>query len=197
MNNQAHPSEPPVLVIDLEATCCDKGSIPVDEMEIIEIGACWASVDGCAIDCFQCYVRPTLHPELTPFCQNLLGISQDRLATEDTIASALERLREFTRRHCTNANLWGSWGAFDRNQIQRECVRIGALPPIELTHENLKRSFAKAQRIGKEVGMRKALELAGLEHTGVHHRALDDALNVARLLPWTVGKLSLANRQSS
>lgn len=35
-----------VLVVDLEATCCDRGSIPDAEMEIIEIGACWAYNDG-------------------------------------------------------------------------------------------------------------------------------------------------------
>ena len=29
------------LVIDLEATCCDQGTIPFGRMEIIEIGAVW------------------------------------------------------------------------------------------------------------------------------------------------------------
>ena len=30
------------LVIDLEATCCDQGTIPAGKMEIIEIGAVMA-----------------------------------------------------------------------------------------------------------------------------------------------------------
>ncbi len=29
-----------ILVVDLEATCSEDGSISVEEMEIIEIGAC-------------------------------------------------------------------------------------------------------------------------------------------------------------
>jgi len=34
------------LVVDLEATCSDDGTISGEEMEIIEIGACWATEDG-------------------------------------------------------------------------------------------------------------------------------------------------------
>lgn len=39
-------SVPRILVIDLEATCSDDGGFTSDEMEIIEIGACWTTVDG-------------------------------------------------------------------------------------------------------------------------------------------------------
>lgn len=33
----------------------------------------------------------------------------------------------------------------------------------------------------------KALQIVGLEIEGDHHRALADALNIARLLPWSLG----------
>ncbi|WP_338014949.1 hypothetical protein [Aquabacterium soli] len=70
--------------------------------------------------------------------------------------------------------------------MDRECHRLGLNNPIELPHINLKQAFAKARRIGKQVGMRKALELASLQFEGTHHRALDDAINTARLLPWAL-----------
>lgn len=35
-----------VLVIDLEATCCNQGSVQKQEMETIQIGAVIASVSG-------------------------------------------------------------------------------------------------------------------------------------------------------
>lgn len=41
-----------------------------------------------------------------------------------------------------------------------------SLMPIALPRQNLKRLFAKAQRIGKEVGMAKACALAGLTLEG-------------------------------
>ena len=51
---------------------------------------------------------------------------------------------------------------------------MGLANPIPLTHLNLKQAYAKTKRIGKQVGMRKALELEGMRLEGQHHRALDD-----------------------
>ena len=173
-----------VLVVDLEATCCDRGSIPDGEMEIIEIGACWSYMDGTVVDRFECLVRPTLHPDLPPFCRELLGLRQTDVDGADTLSTAALKFSEFVSRRRDRAIAWGSWGAFDRNQMFRECQRLGLADPIHLPHQNLKQQFAKARRIGKQVGMKKALELVGLDMQGTHHRALDDALNIARLLPW-------------
>lgn len=175
-----------ILIVDLEATCCDQGTIPVEEMEIIEIGACWARIDGTVVNRFERFVRPTLHPCLTPFCKNLLGIQQEQVDRAETFTMVAPKLGEFVQSYATEGTLWGSWGAFDRNQLVRESRRLGLPNPIELGHVNLKRSFAKARRIGKQVGMRKALELASLPLEGSHHRALDDALNIARLLLWAL-----------
>lgn len=189
-NSLDRSPDPMILVVDLEATCCDRGSIPDGEMEIIEIGACWAYMDGTVVDRFECLVRPTLHPLLTPFCQELLGLCQRDVDGADTLSTVALKFGEFVIRRRDHAIAWGSWGAFDRNQMSRECQRLGLADPIQLPHQNLKQRFAKARRIGKQVGMRKALELVGLSAQGVHHRALDDALNVARLLPCIAARRS-------
>ena len=57
---------PVVLVIDLEATCDDADGLPASDMEIIEIGAVWATVEGSVLDTFQALVRPVVRPQLTP-----------------------------------------------------------------------------------------------------------------------------------
>jgi inhibitor of KinA sporulation pathway (predicted exonuclease) len=82
---------------------------------------------------------------------------------------------------------WGSWGAFDHRQLQRECARKGLANPLaSLLHTNLKDRFAK--RLGiKQVGMAKALQLADLPLLGAHHRGMDDSLNIARLIPHSLG----------
>jgi inhibitor of KinA sporulation pathway (predicted exonuclease) len=41
-----------VLVIDLEATCEDADGLPASDMEIIEIGAVWATAEGNVLDTF-------------------------------------------------------------------------------------------------------------------------------------------------
>jgi inhibitor of KinA sporulation pathway (predicted exonuclease) len=180
----AHPL---ILVVDFEATCCDQGTIPSEEMEIIEIGACWATLDGTVLEQFECRVRPTLHPKLTHFCCNLLGIEQSHVASAETITTVSGKLDRFVQLRAADASAWGSWGAFDRNLLERECLRMGLANPIPLTHLNLKQAYAKTKRIGKQVGMRKALELEGMRLEGQHHRALDDALNIARILPIALG----------
>ncbi|MFX6218279.1 3'-5' exonuclease, partial [Acinetobacter baumannii] len=68
-----------ILVVDLEATCSDDGSIPPEEMEIIEIGACWVTEGGVGLERFQHLVRPLARPVLTPFCKQLIGITQEEV----------------------------------------------------------------------------------------------------------------------
>ncbi|WP_343056479.1 hypothetical protein [Paraburkholderia ultramafica] len=51
-----------ILVVDLEATCSDDEAITPENMETIEIGACWVGVDGTVVDRFQSFVRPILNP---------------------------------------------------------------------------------------------------------------------------------------
>jgi len=66
-----------LLVVDLEATCSDDGSVPKHEMEIIEIGAVLVESAGLRpVAEFQSFVRPGLHPRLTPFCTELTTIRQ-------------------------------------------------------------------------------------------------------------------------
>lgn len=72
-----------ILVIDLEATCCDQGTIPPEKMEIIELGAVWSTLQGEIIDTLQRFVRPSEHPQLTPFCRLLTHIEQTELEAKE------------------------------------------------------------------------------------------------------------------
>jgi inhibitor of KinA sporulation pathway (predicted exonuclease) len=178
----------PILVVDLEATCSDDGSIAAEDMETIEVGACWVTADGSILDRFQSFVRPIKNPYLTPFCTQLTGILQRDIDSAPSFLNVAASLQRFVKRHRTPGAIWMSWGTYDDKQFTRDSMRHGVDHPIPLPHQNAKRMFAKSQRIGKEVGMAKACELAQLQLVGVHHRALDDALNVARLLPWVLGE---------
>ena len=174
-----------ILVVDLEATCAE--SDPDFDMETIEIGACWIGVNGSVLDRFQSFVRPIANPVLTGFCSSLTGIRQEDVDAAPLFPTVADAFREFVSRHQQPGSVWVSWGAWDRKQLGRDSARHGVAAPIALEHENAKRRFAKARRIGKEVGMVKACELVGLQLEGTHHRALEDALNIARLLPWVFG----------
>ncbi|WP_412548948.1 3'-5' exonuclease [Ralstonia pseudosolanacearum] len=173
-----------ILVVDLEATC-DQNA-PAFDMETIEVGAVWVAADGAVLDRFQAFARPVVNPTLAPFCSTLTGIHQSDVDSAPPFPAMAETLRAFVARHRQPGSTWASWGAWDHKQLERDSMRHGITPPIDLPHVNAKRLFSKARRIGKEVGMAKACELVGLQIEGTHHRALDDALNVARLLLWVL-----------
>jgi len=176
----------PVLVIDLEATCDEGDGLPTMDMEIIEIGAVWATVEGSVLDTFQALVRPVVRPHLTPFCRQLTNIQQADVDGAELFPAVAARLASFAQRHQAPGATWGSWGQFDFKQLARDCERHGVQNPLAaFEHVNLKRRFAKARKI-KEVGMARALQMVGLPLDGAHHRGLDDARNITKLLPWSL-----------
>jgi 3'-5' exoribonuclease 1 len=183
------------LVIDLEATTDDgtddARAVPRDEMETIEIGAVLLRANTLAVEAeFQTFVRPVRHPVLTRFCTELTGITQAMLADAPMFPEAMEALRR-TMLAGRWGVVWGSWGLFDDTQLRRDCAfHVLDYPMPE--HLNLKNVFSAAQGRRKRCGMAKALHLCGLDLVGAHHRALDDAKNIARLLPWIVGGERLA-----
>ncbi|WP_353936144.1 3'-5' exonuclease [uncultured Herbaspirillum sp.] len=178
-------------MVDLEATCADDGSISAEEMEIIEIGACWATEEGVVLHRFQHFVRPLERPVLTSFCMALTGISQRDVDQASLFPVAAGALSEFASQFSEPGATWLSWGAYDMKQIAREVARHGVAQPLSIPHQNGKKMFAKVQRIGKEVGMAKACELAKIPMEGLHHRGLDDAINIASLMPWILGNAFL------
>jgi inhibitor of KinA sporulation pathway (predicted exonuclease) len=182
--------------VDLEATCANDGSVPPAAMEIIEIGAVWATADGAILEGFRSFVQPLQRPILTPFCINLTGIRQTDIEAAPYFPVAARMLREFADRRREPGVLWTSWGDYDRKQFARDCARHGVDDPLQLPHENARRSFTVRQEIGSDVSLATACEMAKIKLEGSYHRALDDAINTARLLPWVRGDRSLHDAPS-
>ena len=178
------------LVVDLEATCCDRNTIPREESEIIEIGA--VLVEGRTLRPvaeFQTFVRPVVHPTLTPFCTELTTITQADVDPAPAFPAAAARLAAFGA-----DALFCSWGAYDRNQLAADARRHGIAPPLGPEHMNIKERFAEAEGSRKR-GNRDALARVGLVATGTHHRGIDDARNIARLLPFVLGRVPMPEVQ--
>jgi inhibitor of KinA sporulation pathway (predicted exonuclease) len=174
------------VVVDLEATCDDGGRVPRDESEIIEIGA--VLVEGATLRTvaeFQTFVRPVVHPRLTAFCTELTTITQADVDPAPGFPAAAARLAAFG-----DGAVFCSWGNYDRNQLAADARRHHVAPPLGPRHVNLKEEFTKLEGSRKR-GNREALVRVGIEATGVHHRGLDDARNIARLLPYILGRTPL------
>jgi inhibitor of KinA sporulation pathway (predicted exonuclease) len=174
------------LVVDLEATCDDAvlRSVPRGENEIIEIGA--VLVDGRSarpVAELQMFVRPILHPVITPFCTELTTITQEDVDAAPHFPDVAERLAAFGR-----GALFCSWGAFDRNLLEREAARHRVPSPLGPAHWNLKERFAEVQGSRRGLGTATALRTLGIAFEGTHHRGIDDARNIARMLPYLLAR---------
>ena len=178
------------LVLDLEATCCDRKQISRQEMEIIEIGSVMVEAENLTIISeFQTFVKPVRNPLLTNFCQQLTSIAQAQVDTAPSYAEAIDKFKQWLYQY--NNFVFGSWGEYDRKQIEQDCRFHQLSYPIASEHINLKRLFSSNQNLQRRYGMAQALKLAGIELQGTHHRGIDDAKNIAKLLPYILGQKQL------
>ena len=171
------------LVIDLEATT-DDGGWPLEEMEVIEIGASVVTRAGREVDHFQRFIRPQRRPLLTPFCRQLTRITQANIDTGAPMTVVWEQLERWLGQHLPKLEGWASWGDYDRKQLEQEWrqKQLGSAL-LQLPHMNLKQQFAQARQLKRALGLNSALQLAGMQFSGQQHRALEDARNTAPLLP--------------
>ena len=83
------------LVIDIKATS-DEPEHP-DPQEIIELSVvALESATMQVVGDFQRYVRPEVHPELSPHCVALTGISQGQIEESDVLEDVLSELTQWT-----------------------------------------------------------------------------------------------------
>jgi inhibitor of KinA sporulation pathway (predicted exonuclease) len=178
------------LVVDLEATCSDDGTFVREDMEIIEIGAVMVSTQTWApLAEHQVFIRPSRHPQLTPFCKSLTTITQAEVDAGSPFPRAMESFVTWQARF--DDVVLASWGAYDKKQLQLDCRNHRVRYPFGKRHLNIKQAFAKRVGIKRGLGMKAALEVAGLPMLGTHHRGIDDARNIAALLPTALGVVAI------
>jgi inhibitor of KinA sporulation pathway (predicted exonuclease) len=169
------------LIVDLEATCSDDGAVPRHEMEIIEIGAVIQCSQTFEIESeFQTFVQPVRNPRLTDFCTQLTGITQGQVEDAPHFRPALDAMKKWMYQF--EDALFCSWGDYDRNQFIRDCEYHRLAYPFRSGHLNLKAEFSRALNLRKKLGIAEALRHLGMDFEGSHHRGLDDARNIARLV---------------
>lgn len=175
-----------LLILDLEATCCDAGTVPRHERETIEIGAVLFERESLSIvDEFECLIRPIRHPILTPFCVELTGITQTSVDGGMPFVEAMQSLSEWAKplRPWT----FSSWGRFDLNQLSAECRDAGIDFDLAPPHCNLKTAVADSLGWQRPLGIDGTLGKLGLTFDGTPHRGLDDARNVALIVRHLLG----------
>ena len=172
-----------LVVLDLEATCWnDALGNSGRTMETIEIAAIHATPDGKALSSFQTFIRPVINPVLSDFCTSLTGITQQDVNRAPGYEAAILAFDAWcAERDCA---AWSSWGAYDKKQLFADSTYHKVLPLFfEKVHVNLKKPWKKTTKCKRDA-LRAALDFHGLKFEGTPHRAMDDTLNIVRLLPF-------------
>jgi 3'-5' exoribonuclease 1 len=169
-----------LLIVDLEATCWERPRHRPEDMEAIEIGALLVDpADPARPREYQGFLRPVRFPELSEFCTRLTGIVQADVDGAEPFAQAFPRFLAWIGD--PSSVRFASWGNYDRNQFVRDCERHDLPYPFAEDHLNLKHHCSAKLGI-KPAGLEQALRRAGLVFEGSHHRGLDDARNIWRVL---------------
>lgn len=171
------------LVIDLEATCADDKSIRRRETEIIEIGAVILNAQTWQLESeFQRFVKPIRHPQLTKFCTELTTIRQEDIENAKEFPEIIQQLQEWLGYFPDY--LFCSWGDYDKNQFIQDCHFHQLAYPFSSEHLNIKKEFSTYLNTSEKFGMAQALQKIDIEMEGTHHRGIDDARNIAKILKW-------------
>jgi inhibitor of KinA sporulation pathway (predicted exonuclease) len=184
---------PRFVVVDLEATCWE-GPKKLAANETIEIGSVCYEIDIGIIDEFQSFVRPTESLVLSDFCKELTHIQQEDVDGAPSFPEALEKFHRWAEGHAPYIldapYILAAWGAYDQKQLREDCARNGVRYPFGGggRYVNLKQAFANIRNV-RPCGMSMALRQCQLPLLGTHHRGIDDAHNIARLLEHLLEKV--------
>jgi len=170
-----------IIIVDLEATCWEQdGDYQRRRSEIIEIGVCKMDADtGEIIKNEGILVKP-VHSEISAFCTRLTSITPQMMERDGvSLKEACQRLAE---RYQSKQLTWGSYGGYDRTMLMEQCTKFGVAYPMSRQHINVKVLFSDVYKLGRGVGMDRALRMLNLPLEGTHHRGVDDAKNTAKIL---------------
>lgn len=148
--------------------------------EIIEIGALLISPYGEVEDVFNRFVRPVLHPYLSPFCRELTSINQSDVERAATFPTVIEAFQDWAGVF-EEDYLLCSWGSFDKLLLIQDCHLHHLEADWVDPHINLKEQYKEIKRLNRSRGLKSVVTSEGFEFTGTHHRAIDDAENLAKV----------------
>ncbi len=174
-----------IIIIDLEATCW-KGETPPkgQESEIIEIGLSVLDTVTGEISQNQGILVKPQRSEVSPFCTELTTITQDLLDEKGVLFhEAIEMLED---QYDPKEYTWASYGQYDLNMLRKQCRQLNIPYPMGSDHINVKTFFTEVKGLPRPTGMNGALNILQIPLEGTHHRGVDDAKNIAKIMHWCV-----------
>jgi len=169
-----------IVVVDIEATCWNGPTPEGQTNDIIEVGICLLDVKTGETSQNEGILVTPERSTVSEFCTELTTITPGLIKKEGIpFKEACKILR---KDYGSQSRVWASYGAYDQKQFRKQCSEMEIGYPFGPSHINVKSLFALKNKLTHEVGMAGALEYLNIELEGIHHRGVDDAKNIAKIL---------------
>ena len=177
------------IVVDLEMNNVKKNNEAkrISRMETIEIGAVMLDDNLQEIASFRTYVKPEYNDVIEKKISNLTGITDDMVANAPKFNEALKMFTNWCLGTGDDVTIY-AWSDTDYNQIKGEMILKGYEASedektlLDNKWSDFQKEFDSNLGFERQVSLKKALEMAGIDFKGRAHDALDDARNTAVLL---------------
>jgi inhibitor of KinA sporulation pathway (predicted exonuclease) len=173
-----------IIIIDLEATCWQSAVPQGQENEIIEIGLAVLDSETGEITKNQGILIKPQRSSVSPFCTELTTITKELL--DKNGISFEEAIDKLVDEYSPDLYTWASYGQYDLTMLKKQCKSFGIQYPMGEQHINVKEAFAGKFGLQKPTGMNGALHLLNIPLEGTHHRGIDDAKNIAKIMHWCI-----------
>ncbi|OTF82723.1 ERI1 exoribonuclease 3-like protein [Euroglyphus maynei] len=177
------------LILDFEATCDRPQLTPMEiiEFPVLKFDARTFEI----VDKFHRYVRPTVNPNLTPFCIELTGIIQDMVDESDKFSKVFKDFQKWLlETKLINDNqapisrfTFITCGDWDLQKILPNQCRICnyEIPPYMKSWINVKKSFVDYTDEWPR-SQSSMLNHLGIQPIGRAHSGIDDCHNLAQIV---------------
>lgn len=170
-----------IIIIDLEATCWEQdGDDQKQRSEIIEIGVCKLNTETGKITSSEGILIKPVKSEISEFCTRLTSITPEMV--DEHGITLTEACNILEKRYNSKNLTWASYGGYDRAMLKEQCSKIGIPYPMSSHHINVKVVLSEIHGLTKGIGMARALRMLNIPLEGTHHRGVDDAKNIAKIL---------------
>lgn len=177
------------IVVDLEMNNIRKNSEArlICSSETIEIGAVMLDDDLKEISSFRTYVKPEHNEVIEKKITKLTGITTEMVQNAPRFNEALRMFTNWCLGTGDEVTIY-AWSESDYDQISKEMI-LKKYDISDFEEKALGQRWSDFQdefdsHLGfeRQVSLKMALEMAGIDFSGREHDALDDARNTAELL---------------
>ena len=166
------------LVVDFEFTCW-RGRPPKGmSQEILDIGLVEIDLLNKKIIKKDRFLIKPENSSISNFCTKLTSITSEEV--ENFGISLSEAFYVLEKKYKMSEKSWGSWGAFDKTHLTKECKLKGIDFPFSKNYTNIQKCFSKTKKDKSRLySVENALKDLDIEFKGTPHRADVDAYNTA------------------